>query len=113
MFDNEKSKRIVVGMVFGSMIFLSGRMVLKFVSSSLEADDVFVAFSIQAIRIFDVIGFLAMVILSILLMLSLFDVGNTVTENAERKYQNPESKLINLKKKWTRKDYYTWYSFQK
>ncbi|MDR4188089.1 hypothetical protein [Bacillus pseudomycoides] len=98
MFDNEKSKRIVVGMVFGSMIFLSGRMVLKFVSSSLEADDVFVAFSIQAIRIFDVIGFLAMVILSILLMLSLFDVGNTVTENAERKYQNPESKLINLKK---------------
>ncbi|PEK70422.1 hypothetical protein CN593_05230 [Bacillus pseudomycoides] len=98
MFYNERSKRLAVAMVFGSMIFLSCRMVLKFLSSSLEVDDVFVGFSLQAIRIFDVIGALAMVILSILLMLSLFDIGNTVTKNTERKYQTPKSKHINLKK---------------
>lgn len=41
---------------------------------------------------------LALIVLSFLFLLSLFDIGNTVTESPKRKHQVSESKHINLKK---------------
>lgn len=98
MFINERSKRIVVTMVFGSMMFFTSRIMFKFMLSNLEVSDSFLTFTTQAFRVLDIIGALAMVTLSILFLMSVLDIGNTNTENTERKHQAFESKYINLKK---------------
>lgn len=98
MFINERTKRIVVTMVFGSIMFFTSRIMFKFMFSTFEVSDSFLTFTTQAIRVLDIIGALAMVTLSILFLMSLLDIGTTVTENTERKHQVPESKHINLKK---------------
>ncbi|PET96746.1 hypothetical protein CN527_21060 [Bacillus cereus] len=98
MFINERSKRIVVTMVFGSMMFFTSRIMFKFMLSTMEVSDSFLTFTTQAMRVLDIIGALALILLSFLFLLSLFDIGNPVTESPKRKHQVSESKHINLKK---------------
>ncbi|OQR53202.1 hypothetical protein [Bacillus sp. CDB3] len=98
MFINERSKRIVVTMVFGSIFFYITRIMFKFMFSTFEVSDALLTFTTQAMRVLDIIGALALIVLSFLFLLSLFDIGNTVTESPKRKHQVSESKHINLKK---------------
>ncbi|PGU51846.1 hypothetical protein [Bacillus cereus] len=98
MFINERSKRIAVTTVILSMMLFTFRIVSKSIFSTFEASDSFLTFITQAMRVLDIIGALALIVLSILFFLSLFDTGNNVTESPERKHQVSESKQINLKK---------------
>ncbi|QWG92804.1 hypothetical protein [Bacillus mycoides] len=98
MFINEKSKRIAVTTVLVSMMLFTFRIISKTIFSTFEASDSFLTFITQAMRVLDIIGVLALVTLSILFLMSVLDIGNTDTENTERKYQASESKYINLKK---------------
>lgn len=98
MFINERSKRIAVATVIVSMMLFTFRIISKSFFSTFEASDSFLTFITQAMRVLDIIGALALIVLSILFFLSLFDTGNNVTESPERKHQVSESKQINLKK---------------
>ncbi|PFX43699.1 hypothetical protein COL24_05405 [Bacillus toyonensis] len=98
MFISERSKRIVVTMVFGSILFYTSRIMFKFMFSTFEASDGLHTFTTQAMRVLDIIGALALIVLSFLFLLSLFDIGNTVKESPKRKNQVSESNHINLKK---------------
>ncbi|PFD20441.1 hypothetical protein [Bacillus cereus] len=98
MFINERSKRIVVTTVIVSMMFFTFRIVSKSIFSTFEASDSFLTFITQAMRVLDIIGALALIVLSFLFLWSLFDTGNNVKESPERKHQVSESKHINLQK---------------
>ncbi|HDX9654897.1 hypothetical protein AB3U43_04050 (plasmid) [Bacillus cereus] len=98
MFINERSKRIAVTTVIVSMMLFTFRIISKTIFSTFEASDSFLTFITQAMRVLDIIGALALVTLSILFLMSVLDIGNTDTENTERKHQVSESKHINLKK---------------
>lgn len=98
MFINERSKRIVVSMVYVSIMLITNQIMFKHMLSIFEVSDSLFNFATQTMRALNIIGALALIVLSFLFLWSLFDTGNNVKESPERKHQVSESKHINLKK---------------
>ncbi|PFC08182.1 hypothetical protein CN284_26875 [Bacillus cereus] len=98
MFINERSKRIVVSMVFVSIMLITNQIMFKHMLSIFEVSDSLFNFVTQTMRALNIIGALALIVLSFLFLWSLFDTGNNVKESPERKHQASESKHINLEK---------------
>lgn len=98
MFINERSKRIVVSMVFVSIMLITNQIMFKHMLSIFEVSDSLFNFATQTMRALNIIGALALIVLSFLFLWSLFDIESNVRESPKRKHQVSESKQINLKK---------------